>query len=426
MNKIVVISSDAMVDEDVEIYKEMPSFKRYFEHGARIRNVSSIYPTVTFPAHATMITGCYPDKTGIFSNMQLIPGSDPTPWQWNSSFLHTTDIFREAKKHGYSTASVLWPVTAFNDAIDYHIADYWAQGDEGTLQAFIDSGANEIVAEIIKRHMPIISGRERMHPYRDEFGALCAADIIREVQPDILFFHPANIDDARHKAGVFGPHIHDALKDFDHYVSLIGQALEEKGLLEDTDFFIVSDHGQMDIKRNIALNVILREHGLIETGEDGRIKDWKAWCLSNGMSALVFVKDKADEGKVRKILDGLISEGVYGFSRIFTEKESRREYHYGGDFSFVLETDGYTAFADDYERPLVKALDNKDYRFGAASHGYLPEKGAQPILLARGPHIRKDAVVRKSHIVNEAPTYADILGFSIPSADGSPIKEILL
>ena len=124
MSKIIVISSDAMVGEDLEYFKTLPNYKKYIAGGAEIKNVSSIYPSVTFPAHVTMMTGLYPDKHGVFSNMQLIPGSDPTPWQWNYDFIHGTDIFRVAKAAGKTTAAVLWPVTAFNPSIDYHIADY--------------------------------------------------------------------------------------------------------------------------------------------------------------------------------------------------------------------------------------------------------------------------------------------------------------
>lgn len=430
MNRIVVISSDAMVGEDLEIYRGMPSYKKYFEGGAEIRKVSSIYPTVTFPAHATMMTGFYPDKTGIFSNMQLIPGSDPTPWQWNNSFLKCTDIFREAKKKGISTSAVLWPVTAFNDAIDYHIADYWAQSDEETtVEAFRRSGSDESVVRIIERNMHFFEGRERVHPYRDEFGMASAADIIREYAPQLLMVHPANIDDARHRYGVFGPHIEDALRDLDRWISMIGEALEERGILEETDIFLVSDHGQMDVSRNIALNVIFKEEGLITVNRDGSLRDWKAWCLSNGMSAIVFLKDKDDRSlynQVKTLLDRLLKEEVYGFSRIFEEEEARELHHYGGPFFFVLETDGYTGFSDSFSRPLVKPLDNYDYRFGHATHGYLPHKGPQPMLVAKGPHIRSGAIVESSHIVNEAPTYAKILGFSIPGADGKAIDEILL
>ncbi len=156
---------------------------------------------------------------------------------------------------------------------------------------------------------------------------------------------------------------------------------------------------------------------------------WDAYCLSNGMSALVFLRDKDDlclQKKVYSFLEELLDEEVYGFSRIYTEEESRKEERFGGPFSFVLETDGYTSFGDYLKRPLVRDLSNEDYRFGAATHGYLPNTGPQPILLAKGPSIRKNVVLSGSHIVNEAPTYAKILGARLPNADGKAIDEILV
>ena len=80
MSKIIVISSDAMVGEDLEYFKTLPNYKKYIAGGAEIKNVSSIYPSVTFPAHVTMMTGLYPDKhRGIFQYAVNTPGSDPTP-----------------------------------------------------------------------------------------------------------------------------------------------------------------------------------------------------------------------------------------------------------------------------------------------------------------------------------------------------------
>lgn len=429
MRKLVVISSDAMVGEDLDYFEKLPAYERYFKGGARVTGVSSIYPSVTFPAHAAMITGMYPDRHGVFSNMQLIPGSDPTPWQWNYDFLKCTDIFRAAKGAGLTTAAVLWPVTAGNPAIDYHIADYWAQGGDDTLEAaFARTGTSPEVMEIVEKHRHLFDGVEREHPQRDAFGMACAADIIRRFKPDVLFVHPANIDAARHKGGVFGPHVELALDDLDRWVGMIGEALEEAGVLEETDLFLVSDHGQMSVSRNIGLNVLLRENGFIRLDEQGRIADWDAYCLSNGMSALIFLRDTRDDALFRRVygyLKELLAEGVYGFSRIYTEEEARREERFGGDFSFVLETDGYTSFGDYYERPLVRELTNSDYRFGAATHGYLPRKGPQPMILAKGPDIRPGAVMNGSHIVNEAPTYARILGVELPGADGEAIEGIL-
>ena len=146
------------------------------------------------------------------------------------------------------------------------------------------------------------------------------------------------------------------------------------------------------------------------------------------MSAVVFLRDANDAdlyNRVYTFLQSLLEQEVYGFSRIFTEEESRTQEHFGGPFSFVLETDGYTSFGDYCSRPLVRDLTNEDYRFGAATHGYLPRFGPHPMLLAKGPSIRENTVLCGNHIVNEAPTYAKILGADLPNTDGSPIDEIL-
>lgn len=429
MRHLIVISSDAMVGEDLEYFKTKPSYEKIFKGGAEITNVSSIYPSVTFPAHATMITGRYPEHHGVFSNMQLIPGSDPTPWQWDYDFLKCTDIFRAAKAVGKTTAAVFWPVTAGNPAIDYHIADYWAQSEEETnCQAFARSGSCPEVLEIVKKNEHLFLGKEREHPQRDEFGMACVADIIRRFNPDVLFTHPANIDGLRHAGGVFGPHLKGGIDDLDRWLCSIWQAVEDVGAADETDIFLVSDHGQRDVRRNISLNVLLAERGFIRLNPDGSIADWDAYCLSNGMSAVVFLRDKQDKAlhnRVHKFLEELLAQEVYGFSRIYTEESCAAQEHFGGPFSFVLETDGFTSFGDYLQRPLVRDLSNSDYRFGAATHGYLPNTGPQPILLAKGPSIRENVVLSGNHIVNEAPTYAKILGADLQSPDGAPILEIL-
>lgn len=429
MSHLIVISSDAMVGEDLEYFKTTRAYQKIFQGGAEITNVSSIYPSVTLPAHATMITGMYPEHHGIFSNMILDPGSDPTPWQMDYALLQCSDIFRAAKAVGKTTASVFWPVTMHNPAIDYHIADYWRENKSETLtELFARTGSSPEVMEIIEKHLHLLPEDEKQHPGRDEFGMACVADIIREFKPDVLFTHPANMDDVRHKNGVFGSHLKAAIDDLDRWLCHIWQAVEDAGMAEDTDIFLVSDHGQREVRRNISLNVLLAENGFITLKEDGSVDHWDAYCLSNGMSAVVFLRDKNDGElyrRVQEFLQGLLDQEVFGFSRIYTEAEAREEEHFGGPFSFVLETDGYTSFGDYTTRPLVRDLTNEDYRFGAATHGYLPKFGPHPMLLAKGPSIRDNTVLSGNHIVNEAPTYAKLLGADLPGTDGSPILEIL-
>ena len=77
---LIVISVDALVFEDLEYAKELPNFKRILDNGAIIERVKTIYPSLTHPVHATMITGAPAGKTGIINNLQLTPFDDIHPW----------------------------------------------------------------------------------------------------------------------------------------------------------------------------------------------------------------------------------------------------------------------------------------------------------------------------------------------------------
>ena len=100
------------------------------------------------------------------------------------------------------------------------------------------------------------------------------------------------------------------------------------------------------------------------------------------------------------------------------------EPHLGGDFAFVVETDNYTTFANDWVRPLIRPLDNRNYRFGRATHGHLPHKGPQPTLVAFGPHMKPGVVLSNAQLVDEAPTIAHALGLVMGNTDGRCLTEL--
>ena len=200
------------------------------------------------------------------------------------------------------------------------------------------------------------------------------------------------------------------------------------GIEDSCDFVVLSDHGQLEIKRTIKPNALLADHGLVDVNEKGKCVDYRAYCLSNAMSSLVYLKDPTDKelhDRVYKLLCDLRDEGIYGFSQVFTREEIAEKEHLDGEFSFVLESDGYTSFSDSCKRPLVAKLDLTDFRFGRATHGYYPDLGPQPTLVAKGPSIKEGVVIDRRPIVDEAPTYAKILGADLSDAQGSPIVEIL-
>ena len=64
----MLISHDALVGEDLAYLQKSEPFRSLLRDGARIRSLRSIYPTVTYPAHASLITGVYPERHGVVGN----------------------------------------------------------------------------------------------------------------------------------------------------------------------------------------------------------------------------------------------------------------------------------------------------------------------------------------------------------------------
>jgi len=426
--RVFVFSADALVYEDLAYLKTLPNFKKYLAGGVEIKSVKSVYPTVTYPAHVSIATGTWPARHGVATGNQVFtPGDLSPPWNWFHEAVKARDIFDAAKGAGYSTAAVFWPATGRHPSIDYLIAEYWTQGNGDTMKAaFTRAGSSPEMLEIIGRYFGKMV--ERQHPSLDYFVMSCTNDIIRKYKPEFFMIHPANIDGARHKYGLFNEKVNEAIEDTDRWIGEIMAALEDSGVREETNFFLLSDHGQMDITRIININVLLADYGFIRFDEKGNLTGWDAYCLSCAMSAVVFLKDPDDPAlyqKVYTLLRYLRDEGVYGISRVYTEPEARELEHFGGSFSFVLETDGYTSFGDNWQRPIVKNFDFSDYRYGRATHGYHPDKGPQPVLVAKGPALRKNVVLEKARLIDEAPTLAKLMGAELPGTDGVCIDEIL-
>lgn len=426
---VVVISVDAMVYEDVTLLSRLYAMQDRWSQTARVNRVRSIYPTITYPCHSTMMTGVYPDKHGIVNNEFPIPCVESALWQHMRERVRHETIFDAAKKQGLTTAAVFWPVTGKDPSIDYLIDEYWPQNGESSEQAFRDSGSSEeVIEKIVRPNLKLLENKHRQHPWADAFVMRCAADMLREFRPNLLMIHPANVDAARHVSGLFGTLVDSAIYDTNLWLSELFKAAKDAGIYDQTDFFLVSDHGQLEIHRSVALNQLFAERGLLRVSEDGQITDWTAFSKSGGLSSLIYLKDPGDKNalaRTEEVLNELWQAEVYGIGEVLTREQAEARYHLGGDFSFVVETDGWTTFSNSWVKPVVRPLDNHDYRFGRATHGHQPEKGPQPTLIAFGPHIQSGAVIETANLVDEAPTFARALGITLEKTDGRYLNELL-
>lgn len=425
---VVVISQDAMVYEDTFPLRELPVFGRIWNDAARVERMRSIYPSLTYPCHASIMTGCYPHRHGIINNEVENLFELSSPWHWFYDKVRVPSIFDAAKRKGLTTAGVFWPVTGHCSSIDYLINEYWPQSPQESMRdCFLNSGSSpDVVTRCVDPHLWMQVNRT--HPYCDEFITACACSIIREYRPNLLMIHPANIDAYRHQTGLFSPKVTHGLHEIDNWLGWIIKATQDAGIYEQTDFFIISDHGQIEIRRCMHLNAEFVKRGLITLDARAQVLDYVAAVKSAGASAHVYLKDASDQQALditHQTLHAMLGEGLYGFSRIYTKEEALAEEHLSGDFSFVLETDGYSSFGNDWKEPVSRGLQLDDYRFGRATHGHQPDLGPQPTLIAFGPSIKAGAVVERGSIVDIAPTIASILGLDMGRVDGQIMRGIL-
>ena len=430
--KLFVLSLDALIREDIPYMMTKPNFSKIMEKRAEVDKVLSVFPTVTYPAHTTLITGCYPGKHGIYNNVPFKDYDDKKKhWYRFSKVIRVEDIFTAAKRAGCTTASVYWPITGCHPDIDYIIKEYFFfYPEEDTMEAFAGMGANEDALQAIRENRHIAEACRRKEPgfSYDRFLMGCACSLIRNVQPDVMLVHNCIPDSARHRYGVFGKELKEKLDLVDRQLGDVIAAMEDAGVYGQTNFVILSDHGQLDFEKRTRINVLLAEGGFLEVAPDGTVYDWQAYAQTNGMSASVYLRDPANKklyDQVYTYLQKLMDEKKWGFTRVYTTQEAREKYGTYGPFSFMIATDGKTAVSEAWTADAVEILGADEQHPVGATHGHEPELGPQPVFLARGPAFKDGAVLPNAKLVDIAPTLAKVLGQELPEAEGRCLDELL-
>lgn len=410
--KLIIVSMDALVFEDLAYLADKPSFGYIMENGARVERVRSIYPTLTYPCHATMTTGCWPAKHGVVNNKALIPGQEDTPGNWFHHIFKVPDLVDAAKAKGLTTACVGWPTMGCHPNLDYLVAEIaWTQAktEEEYKADYLRTGTSEELWQAICQ--PHFHWRTQKV---QRFNTKVACDMIRAFHPDLLLVHLADPDRTRHKYGVFAPEVNAALDECEVILTEFLEAIRDSG--EDYNIVVTADHGQLDVLQTANPNALFAQKGFLTLDGEGNVTGWRAWSHSAGMCACVYVKDPGDEPAVYELLKTCVGEGC---ERVYTREEAAAE-GYAGDFAFVMETDGKTAFDNSWKDDY---LTDKVVKKG--SHGYHPDKAPRPTLVGCGPAFRKGVVLPGADLIDGAPTWAKLLGISLPDAQGTALTQLL-
>jgi predicted AlkP superfamily pyrophosphatase or phosphodiesterase len=415
---LVVISVDALVYEDIADTRELPLFAELIRGGSLIKNVRTVYPSLTHTVHASIITGQPAGVTGIVSNTVFTPGSADMPWYNDLSQIKCETIFDLAHAAGAVTAACRWPVTAnAGDKIDFLIPELMDKDLENAggdvIRGYLNIGMTECLKGIMERAIsPSHTMSHVEHPEYDEIQIDCACEIIRRYKPDLLLTHPGYVDSERHRTGLFSPYVAASVKKSEEWIGRLIQAAKDAGIYADTDFVILSDHGHLPYSKIVRLNKLFADEGLISIDDVGHVTGWEAYAHSSDLSAQIYVSRPEDAeltGRVTELLHRWRDEGNAGIGEVMTACETDRAYGLKGDFSFVIEAaEGYH-FSDEWQGEAIYAEPPAAPGLGHSAHGHRPEKGPQPVFIGFGPDFEKGKVTDGGSVLEYFAMFRRIL-----------------
>ncbi|HEX5563919.1 MAG TPA: ectonucleotide pyrophosphatase/phosphodiesterase [Sporosarcina sp.] len=426
---LLVLSFDCLSSLDIPFIEQLPNFQRLLDNSSYCQSVETIYPSVTYPCHTTIVTGKFPARHGIVNNTLLQPGRPSPDWYWHRRHIKGTTLYDEAKKAGMTTAALLWPVTAKAN-IDYHMPEIFANRPwHHQVPVSLMNGNVRYQLEMNKRFGHIRNGLAQ--PQLDDFVLESTVHTIKTKKPNLMLVHFVDVDAHRHLHGFSSDEAFAGIRRHDTRLGRIFEALEESDMLDKTTIVALGDHSALDESKAVKLNVLLRENGFIEVNKKGRVKTWKAYCKSCDGSAYIYLKDEKDtrtREAVQALLHSLVVNEANGIEWVLTGEEAGKR---GADpkAAFMVEARRGFYITEHMEGDYIDDItpeDVKAKKYTVTSHGYSPEKeNYTTVFIAKGKGIRPNVSLPAMHLVDEGPTFARLLGLDLGQTDGRVLDEIL-
>ena len=420
---LIVISYDAFSEENWELARTLPNFSSLLSLGSHSTKLKSVYPTLTYTVHTTIVTGVYPDKHGIIHNNPLQPfiRENQQDWYWFRKDIKVPTLYDAAKEKGLRTAGILWPVTG-KASLRYNLPEIAAIKDESQVFKILKNGTPAFCISMAIRHGRSLQGPKQ--PYLDDFTASCAIDTIKRKKPHLLLMHLIELDDAKHRYGTDSIEVTRTVERMDKRLGCILRAVKDAGMSKDTVIAIVGDHGQFNVQKEVHLNNFLRDAGLIT--EDKGVLTWRAYFQSAGGSAYLHIKpgDQQAQDVAAELMENMAADPANGIQRLYSRKELN-DFHVDQSIKYMAEARIGYGFTEVLGAQTIEDLNLQHIKY--ATHGYSPDKpNYRCNMLISGPGIKQGYEVGDIEMVDIAPTLARILQLDLNGCDGRTLDEIFL
>lgn len=418
---LLVVSIDGLRHDYLEgTTHALPNLRRLRDGGAH-GTLRSVWPSVTYPAHATLVTGVSPARHGIVNNVVFDPfEKNDGGWYWYGSDLRVPALWDVAGAAGVDVANATWPTTV-GAHIRYNLPQFWRAKNVEDEKLLAEISTPGLFAEVARHAPPPGEHRD------DRARADAAIFLVREKRPGLVFAYLTDLDTAQHRYGPMSPEAWATLERIDGLVGELVSAASAS--LPRLAVAIVSDHGFVPVDTDVRPNVALRREHLLEAetrSKDGITEDvlvaydavtWKA----GGSAAIVGRRGRAEPtaSRVKELFRALAADPASRIGAVLDGERVEREGGFPGAIVVLQAAPGAT-FSERFDAPMVAP----SHYLG--THGNapdLPEMAATLVLWGDGV---RPADLGEVAMIDVAPTLAALLGVSLPTAEGKPLTLALV
>ena len=406
---LVLISIDALRPEFyLDDGYAAPALRALVRSGSHARAATPVFPSVTYPGHASIVTGVRPARHGILFNMIWSPTGGPSRWYEEAADLRAPPLWDVARAAGLTTAAVSWPST-LGARIDWLVPErnyYQRPEPVDVLRQASTPGLFERLGVTPRPEMfkNIVEW--------DTFLASTAAAILRGTRPNLLLLHLVQLDYYQHRGGTNGTEVRPALARIDAHVATVVAALREAGIAGETAVIVTGDHGFQDVERTVQVNEILARAGL--GGCRTASAEWRATAHVTGGSAAIFIKSATDGAAAEAALRREARDR-------YTIVPRRQLDELGAMTGAAFAVDAAPGYA--FGASCGEGLETAK-RYG--THGFLPSRPSMSTgFIAAGAGVRPGVTVERIRLVDVAPTAARLLGLDMPGVEGRVLAEML-
>ncbi|WP_411678787.1 ectonucleotide pyrophosphatase/phosphodiesterase [Clostridium thailandense] len=422
---LYVLSFDGLSTLDFNYISTLPNFKSYIEKAAYSKQVYSVYPSLTYPAHATIVTGKYPKNHGVINNTLLQINRKSPDWYWQRKYIKGETLYDLAIDKGIKVAALLWPVTG-KSKIQYNLPEIFANRPWQN-QIFVSlMNGSPMYQYILNKKFGYLR-RGLKQPYLDNFVHASLLNTIEEKDQELVLVHYTDLDTMRHHHGFYSEEAREALERLDQKLGDIINAMKDKCIYEESTLVVLGDHSSLDEDKIINLNVLLKEKGYINV-KNTNIIDYKAIAKSCDGSAYLYVKEDKLIEELKELLYDF-NEQEECIENIYSRQDAEK---LGADpkCAMLIEAKKGFYFLDEAEGTVIKQIQPGEAgrlpEVTAATHGYSPLKeNYTTVFMASGKGINKGNIIEKMNLVDEGPTLAALLGLQFKECDGEVLKEFL-